>query len=222
MLLTVGLLGLGMGCKGKSHDAGTNISGTVSYTRIPLHVGADGVPTGLETDPSLFVTLPARGVQIRIFQAIGQVDPYGNPYTAWLQSGTATTDINGTYSLSGFATGYLTCVELDSVAPGNNPIRIVADPAGIGSSVPEPSRVIYTQRLGADGVTTATGATPPGTVLGGDSIVNFNVGLNDAWQVMRYNWNSPTTGPYPTPATSTAGSAVLAILDSIYTFTYNY
>ena len=221
MLLSTGLLGLGLGCKGKSTDAGLNISGTVTYTRVPLQVGNDGVPTGLATDPSLYVTLPARGVQVRVFQAEAEVDPYGNPYTSWMLSSTTSTDINGAYSMSGFATGQPTFVELDSIAPGSNPVRIVGDPAGIASTVPEASRVIYTQRIGVND-TQPSLAAAPGEIMGGDATVNFNVGPGDTWALMPLNWNNPNIGPFPTPVASSAGSAVLAILDSYYSFTYVY
>ena len=226
MLLLAGLLGLGLGCKGKSHDSGTTVEGTVTYLRTPLHVGADGVPTGLETDASLNVSLPARGVQVRAYQGISQVDAYGNQSTAWVLSGTTTTDIYGYYKIGGLTVGCSTFVELDSIATGTYPIRIVGDPDGIASALPEPSRVIYSQRFGVDGVTSATSpSTPvatPGTALERASVVNINVGLNDDWILMPLNWNTPSTNPNFSCTKLNAGSRVMAILDSAYTFSYVY
>ncbi len=164
-VLAVGLLGLGSGCKSKS-NGGTaadlrKIEGTITYDRIPLHIGSDGKPTGLDTDASKVTNLPARGVQVRLFQARDQVAIDGSTATAWLQVGTAVTDVNGHYTLNSISPGYLTFLEVVSMTTGTgSSVKIVADPAGIDSTVPEPSRLIYSLRKGIDGSTSTTNPTP--------------------------------------------------------------
>lgn len=227
--LTVGLLGLGMGCggSGKKNSANSRIvSGTVTYIRRPLHVGSDGRPTGLEDTDSSNVKLPARGVQVRIFQARDEteVKPDGTTATvqAWVLVGTGTTDATGYYAVGGLSDGYLTFAELYSASTGTGgPVRLVGDPDGIGSAVPQPSRVLYCMRKAIDGSTSTTNATAA-SVLGGDTTVNFDVGLTDPWLLAPAIWNQPKTGPFPYPRTVNAGSRILAILDSIYTFRASY
>jgi hypothetical protein len=225
-LLTVGLLGLGLGCKGKSKtDPATSriITGSVTYIRTPLHVGADGVPTGLETDLALNAKLPARGVTVRVFQARPQVDASGNTSTAWLIAGSATTDQNGNYTVNSLSDGYPTFVELYSLAASStNTLRLIGEPAGIDSPVAQPGRALYVMRKGLDGTSSTVSLNPtPGTVLAGDATVNFDVGLSDNWLLAPFNWNVPPTASFPPVAPSAivpAGSRVLAILDSVFTF----
>jgi hypothetical protein len=225
-LLTAGLLGLGLGCKGKStSNPATSriITGSVTYVRTPLHVGADGVPTGLETDPALNTKLPARGVTVRVFQARPQVDAAGNTASAWLIAGSATTDQNGNYTVNGLSDGYLTFVELYSIAAsGTNTLRLVGEPSGITSSVGQPGRLLYAMRKGLDGTSSTVTKSPiPGTAMTGDATVNFDVGLSDTWLLAPFNWNVPPTATFPQLAAKdlvAAGSRVLAILDSVFTF----
>ena len=218
--LMAGLLGLGLGCKGKS-TGGTSptnrtVSGAVTYVRKPLLVGADGVPTGFEVGDTQDVTVAARGVQVRVFQSRAEVATDGTTSNAWLLAGSGVTDV------AGIQDAYLTFVELGSVAAGSSTsVRLVGDPDGIGSQLPEPSRPLYFMRKGVDG-STSTVSSVPGTLIGADCVVNFAVGLTDPWLLAPGNWNSPDTGPFPYPPTVAAGSRVLAILDSIYYFTNVY
>jgi hypothetical protein len=223
-LLMAGLLGLGMGCKGKGGGSSSThtVSGVVTYTRKPLQTDANDVPLGLEDGDTLDVQAPARGVSVRVFQSQSQIDTNGNPYTVWVVAGTGVTDINGYYSVNNLVDGNSTFVELYSVAPAvSAPIILVGDPGGVGSTVPEPSRAIYCMRQGVDGTLSTTNPTP-GAVLSGDAAVNFNVGLTDSWILAPLHWYRPAIAPFPVPVTVAAGSRVLAILDSAYTFQYFY
>src|ERR1035438_7058137 len=84
------LLVLALACHGKSgsgQPAGTaNITGTVTYTRVPLAKDAQGVPTGLvdASVPANLQTLPARGVFLRFYQQISQTDANGHVSLPWI------------------------------------------------------------------------------------------------------------------------------------------
>jgi len=221
-LVLAGLLGLGLGCHHSDYSVSSyTMTGTVTYTQVPLNFTSDGVPTGLQTDPNLFVATPARGVVVRVYQSWPQIDVYGNVTTAWVLAGSGVTDGNGYYDIGGLTLDQPTFVELDSVSSVSGTVRLVGDPAGIDSLVPEPGRVIYAMRKGADGSTSTTSPTP-GTILGGNSVVNFSVGRNDPWLLTPLSWNVPSTGPFAYPPTVAAGSRVLAILDDVYFFASNY
>ena len=222
LVLLAGLLGLGTGCHHAANNQyAQNVYGTVTYIRVPLNTGTDGVPTGLQNDPNQYQVLPARGVHVRVFQAEVQQDAYGNVTQAWEQAGSAVTDLNGAFHVGGLTVNLPTFVELDSVSSSSGTVTLMGDPAGIDSLVPEPARAIYVMRKGVDGSTSKTSATP-GTPLLGDTTVNFAVGLSDSWLLTPQIWNNPTTGPFAYPPTVAAGSRVLAILDSIYLFAYEY
>ena len=221
-LVLAGFLGLGLGCHSNNYNpASYTVQGNVTYVQVPLNYTTDGVPTGLQTDPNLFHVTPARGVVVRVFQSWRQIDAYGNVTYAWLLAGSGVTDGNGYYSIGGLTLLQPTFVELDSVSSASGTVKLVGDPAGVDSLVPEPGRVIYALRKGADGSTSTTNPTP-GVALPGDSVVNFSLGMTDPWLLTPLNWNVPTTGPFTYPPTVVAGSKPLAILDSVYIFASNY
>src|SRR5690348_3279839 len=96
----LGLL-LALGCKGGGGDSSSSVAptgtiqGNITYTRIPLIKDVNGVPTGLETNPANYLTLPARGVIARAFQ-----HDTSNGADRWVLRQTASTDSNGNYSMT--------------------------------------------------------------------------------------------------------------------------
>lgn len=223
-LLSTVLLGLGAGCKGKASGqaAGTlTISGSVTYLRAPLNKDANGIPTGIETDPSKFVVMPARGVKLAAYQGRDQLNPDGVTHTtAWVLIGTTNADSNGSYAFSTIPIGYPTFIQLYSAMQQSgghgSTVEVIAD--SIDSTQPIINRPLYMMRKGADG-STSTSNPVPGTMANGDSTVNFVVGANDSWLLAPMGWAYPTIGPFTYPPTLAAGSKPLAILDSCYTFT---
>src|SRR5512133_2999849 len=87
----VALLAAALACGGKKSEtpaAATtiNLSGTVTYARVPLATDANGVPTGL-VDSSVAAnvqTKPAKGVLVRVYQQYDQVNSDGTTKTSWL------------------------------------------------------------------------------------------------------------------------------------------
>jgi hypothetical protein len=230
MVLAAGLLGLASGCKKGSSSSNYTAAGTVTYTRLPITLNADGSPSGLG---AAGVVTPARGVLVRAFQLYNEVNYSGQTVGTWRLVGSAVTDTNGAYSISGvIAAGYSTFVEVDSIfqqgAGHQGTVKLVADPDGIGSSATEARRPIYALRKDAAGTafTDPTPATTSVAVAGGDVSANFNVGASDTWAVTDYDWYLPghtTQANYMVPeATQAIGSRVLAILDSVYYFCYYY
>src|SRR5512133_1801179 len=137
----VALLAAALACGGKKSEtpaAATtiNLSGTVTYARVPLATDANGVPTGL-VDSSVAAnlkTLPAKGVLIRVYQRYDQLNPDGTTKsTSWLvlPGGSTYTDSNGLYAVTVSKDRPL-MVELLSTFDGGeaHSINLVGDPAG--------------------------------------------------------------------------------------------
>ncbi|BDU71004.1 hypothetical protein [Mesoterricola silvestris] len=231
MLLAAVMLGAGLGCARKSlaekaaESPEYKISGTVTYTRVPLHYDANGVPTGLETDPSLFTSLPARGLKIRIFQARPQTLDDFTVKDVWTLVAQATTGSTGEYAASlGVKKNYLTFVEVEGMmtqpsTPAST-VTLMADPEGVYSTRQIMDRPVYVMRKSLDGSTSATNATQS-AVGTADTVVNFSIGLNDPWMVVLPTWYSPYQTSFPYPETVAAGSRIPAILDSFYEFNNN-
>ena len=241
MTVMVGLLGLGAGCKRSTANSDTaTVSGTVSYTRLPVLRDSDGRPTGALGAGTVQL---ARGVVVRVFQLYQDLLPDGKLHQNWRPVGSAVTDANGGYAVGGAAKGRGTFVEVDAVFQqvGNHgaAVQIIADPDGIASALPEPLRPIYAMRKDLGGTLVPNPVAPVDTdpldpnlpLLSGDTTVNFNVGASDAWVATLPTWNQPGSNPDPAhpgtqapPSASNLllGSRVLAILDSIYTFTYTF
>lgn len=247
--LAAGLLGLGSGChRSTGLPAGTiNLSGTVTFTRTPVvydtssDPATSGQPTGYGAPAAAAV---ARGVVVRAFLLVPDIDSSGRLNQVWRLVGSTVTDINGLYQLNGFVyQGYSAFVEVDGVfqmASGNDSsVKIIADPAGITSSLPEPMRPIWALRkdMAGNPVTNPVVADPLTTtstvaVATVDATVNFLVGTTDSWVATVSNWYVPGTNPnYPgsstqpqAPPTETLalGSKVLGILDNVYNFANLY
>ncbi len=233
-------LALGLACKGSSHHspAGAGnflLTGTVTYTRIPLAKDANGVPTGLmdSTVASNLQSLPARGVMIRAFQYTEQPQPDGTTTPVWVMAATGYTDTTGSYSLTVPDAKPVMVEVLSTFAGGDgNPISVVADPAGVGSTVPLEERLRYALRKALDGSAPAGNPAPSSMPSGADTTVNFTVGLTDPWWLVNPAVNSLTqAAPFIGQAalettlpgrTVGTGSRILAIGDSIATFVAAY
>lgn len=188
----------------------------VNYTRIPLVFNANGVPTGLEQNSANFKNLPARGVQVRIWQAKDETNPDGTKARVWLTNISASTDSTGSATLTGVPKDTDAFVEVLSVIPltATVNVRIVADPNGVHSSLPVGERLVYALRKGVDGGVPAGNPLPAGKASTSTTLT-FDVGLSDKWWLTLLNSNQ--IGNAALESTGT-GSRVLAILDSIYAF----
>lgn len=231
------LLAVALACGGKSNgnaavSTSVLVGGIVSYARVPLATDASGVPTGLKdaTVATNLVTLPARGTVVRAYQQIPQTNPDGSTTLVWIVAGSKLTDASGFYSLT-VTKDRPTMVEVLSSFDGgnNNQVNVVAEPGGINSSTVALDRLRYAMRKAADGTAPANN-NAPSSVLSADTVVNFTVGLNDAWWLVNPAFNlSSTKAPSTDQAvleTSLAGrtaglgsgSRILGIGDSVASF----
>ncbi|WP_243303201.1 hypothetical protein [Geothrix oryzisoli] len=235
----VALLAAALACGGKKGGSSptatptATITGTVTYSRVPLATDANGVPTGL-MDGSVSTnlkSLPARGVMIRVYQRNDQLNPDGvTKTTSWLvlSGGSTFTDANGAYSVTVPGDKPL-MVELMSSFDGGegHSVNLVGDPAGINSTITQATRYRYAMRKAADGTATA-GDPIPSAIPAKDSVVNFTVGLTDAWWLVNpsYLFSSSVAPDAGNPVLETTlagrttgtGSRILGIGDTIYSF----
>jgi len=242
------LLSLGVACNKGSDDAPATtktvtVSGTLKYTRIPLVSDATtGIPTGLESNSTLFTSKAARGVTMRVYQYIESENYSGETYSAWVGQGQTVTDSEGKYSFK-LAAGYKTFVEVTSQGiyyssdgARDGQLKIFAEPGGIDDPTLEPNRLMYVLRKGPDGSSQTDPMVLPGALLEADKTIDFTVGLSDPW------WLSPVKEIWteqllqqnsdrihkegadyaPNPTNPGTGSRVLAILDSTYSFAKLY
>ena len=156
-----------------------------------------------------------RGALVRVYQAKDETNPDGTKTRVWILPASPTlTDSTGAYSIT-VPQGSDTFVEVTSIFQiSNQQVRLIADPNGINSSLPQTERVIYSARKGADGSAPAANPTP-GTPVTANATLNFDLGLNDKL------WIAPSNGFQPTTAvveSSTTGSRPFAIGDSFYGF----
>jgi hypothetical protein len=250
MILMAGLVGLCGGChRGTGNAAGTaGLSGYVSYTRTPVtydtstNLATSGQPLELGTPTG---TSPARNVVLRAFQLTLDVDASGNLNQVWRLVATAVTDLNGYYAFPNtIYAGYSTFVEIDSIfqqAGGNqSTLQIIADPAGIASTVAEPHRPIYAYRMDVAGnvLTEVVQSTPlstsyPVAQITANTTLDINLGSSDTWISTVPNWYVPGSNPdYPASSSQPQafisgtftgmGSKLLGILDDAYLFSIWY
>lgn len=217
------LMALSLACKSSSKGNGTGggtttptatISGHVTYVRIPLVSDANGVPTGLETNPTKFKVLPLRGTQVRVYQAKDETNPDGTKTRVWLNINTVLTNLTGDYTVA-IPQGSDTFIEvLSGFQNAGQLVRLIADPNGINSSIPQADRVIYSVRKGLDG-SAPVGNPLPGTSATANATVNFDVGLSDKLWIAPFN---PRQVGSAVLETSGSGSRPFAIGDSFYGF----
>jgi len=238
------LLALALACHGKkttdpAAQATATLSGTITYSRVPLAFDASGVPTGLvdSTVATNLKSLPARGATIRAYQQIEQTLPNSSTTTlVWALAGMSTTDSTGAYSIE-VTNNRPTMVEVLSLFGTNtgvDTINLVAEPTGINSTALAGSRLCYALRKAADG-TAPAGTNAPVSKVSGNAVVNFTVGLTDTWWVVNPSYNRTTglaqnvvetavletTLPGRTAGQGT-GSRILGIGDSIASFITAY
>ena len=237
------LLASALACGGKkggdSSSATTiTVSGTVTYTRVPLATDANGVPTGLvdSTVATNLESLPARYAKIRIYQRNDQLNPDGvTKSTSWIlvssKDDSTYTDTSGAYSVTVAKDKPLMVELLSTFDGGGAPVNLIGDPAGINSTIPQATRLRYAMRKAVDGTATV-GDPTPSALPAGDSVVNFTVGLSDAWWLVDptlvSNHLMSAEGARPVLETSLSGrttgtgSRVLAIGDTIAHFRSAY
>jgi hypothetical protein len=233
----VAFLALALACGSSSSTPATTttttavISGTVTYTRVPLVKDAQGVPIGL-ADASVATnlqSLPARGVQVMIYQQNEQTEPNGTKTTVWMRAGGGYTDSTGHYSITVFKDNP-TMVEIRSSfdGGGGQRVNLIGEPDGIGSlgQTTVLDRKLYALRKAADGSAPA-GLNVPTSLLAADTTLDFSVGLTDTWWLIDPDYNSitgqtplvtkavlETSQPGRTVGNGT-GSRVLAIGDTL-------
>lgn len=221
----LGLL-LAVGCSGKKSSEAAPVTtavlqGNVTYVRIPVAKDSNGMPTGLDTNPADYQTLPARGVAVRAYEL--------DPNTAqWRAKQIGYTDSNGNYSFAVPAGDNYT-VQVESFARpfGLYAISLVADPNGLSSTLPQAQRAHYFLRCAADGTPATSSAPIPSstTIAGSNYTVNFAVNLTTSWMTGSTELKADGTSPAFASAgfeASPTGSRVLAILDSVYAISATY
>lgn len=221
-VLATASLFLVMACGGKNNSTSAPlpetvaVSGKVTYVRVPLAKDANGVPTGPETDPAKFSVLPAQGFVIRFVQKTEETQPDGTKTSVWkvVSGASQITDSTGAYSTRVPKNTPVYAELMSRVATGGQSIRILADPAGITSAVPQAERLVYTLRKGLDGSSPA-GNPLPATTPTGDATVNFAVGLDDKWWLTQEAISQAGNALLETTGT---GSRVLAIGDTATAF----
>ncbi|MFN8011851.1 MAG: hypothetical protein U0P81_10665 [Holophagaceae bacterium] len=222
LLAALGLAVLA-GCSGKKSDnsgsgstAGTiTVTAKVTYTRIPLATDAAGVPTGLDPSVANRKTLPARGIQVVLWEGKDETAPDGTKSRVWLAVQSFGADETGTVAFKGVTKDADHFVEVVSSLPVlGNAIRIIGDPAGINSNLSISDRVVYSLRKGLDGSAPAGNPTPA-TRAPSDATVTFDVGLDDKWWLGVPSSSQLANASLEPTGT---GSRVLAILDTAYGF----
>ncbi len=218
----VGALALSVACKSSSKNGNSNpgttatvtVTGHVTYLRVPLLTDANGVPTGLETTSANFKAMPLRGAQVRVYQAKDETNPDGTKTRVWINVGASLTSTTGDYTAT-VPQGSDTFIEVTSVFQNSaQQVRVIAEPSGINSTVPQVDRVIYSARKGWDS-SAPIGIALPGTSSTANATVNFDVGSGDKL------WITPSNNRQPGSAsqeTSGSGSRPFAIGDSFYAF----
>ncbi len=227
LLALTAFAALGLGCS-KSKDAAVTtdstktakISGKVTYSRIPLVSNDKGEPVGLETDAAKFTTLPARYVQVRLWIAEEEKSTTGATSRPWYLANSTVTDKDGAYALElthkGDTDAFVELVSVTTPMPPSQTIRLIADPAGIDSALPQSDRLLYVLRKGVAGKLPEEAAIP-GEKVTGDATVNFDIKQNTAWWL---NSDIPTESvlQQAVKEPSPTGSRVMGILDSLSEF----
>lgn len=235
------LLALALACGGKKNSdvapsTSVLVDGSVTMKRVPLAYDANGVPTGLvdASNPDNLTTVPVRGIVVRAYQQVAQTQPDGSTSQVWLMVRTATTDSLGVYSLS-VVKDRPTMVEILSSFNGGNAtlVNVIGEPQGIHSATTAMDRLRYALRKAVDGSAPA-GTNTPASVITKDTVLNFNVGLEDTWYLVNPSFNLSTReAPLLAQATLEtdqpgrtaghgSGSRLLAIGDTIASFLATY
>lgn len=223
---TLGLL-FGIGCSGKKGSlqqpgiATGVIQGNVTYLRVPVAKDPSGTPTGLDTNPADYLTLPARGLAVRAYQ-------YDPTSAQWSMRQIVYTDATGHYAMTVPAGDNYT-VQIESFTQPylGSLVNVIADPNGLASTLPQAQRPRYFLRASPAGVAATVGTPAPvaSVALNGSYTVNFATDLSTTWQVGRTDLSVGGVAPQFASAafeSSPTGSRVLAILDDTYAFSVAY
>jgi len=206
-------------CSGSSNNSSDettsihSVTGTITYKRLPIKIDDNGYPLGLES-PDEAESLPLRGISVRAIYSTEETMPDDSKVTVWQVSDWTNTNSEGKYTL------YLpdddtlpAYVELLSTFNyGGYNIRIIADPSGINSQVPQADRPLYSIRKGLDGSAPANNPTPAVTESG-EITLDVEIDLDDKW------WIGHSAVKYAPDAeleSSGTGSRVAAIIDTAY------
>ena len=225
--LFVGLLHVGCGGK-KSHaeELGRRVKGTVTYQRIPITVNDEGYPVGLGS-PVDVETLPLRGAFVRAVYSAEETMPDDSKVKVWRQSEYVYTDNEGYYTLALPDDDTLPVfVEIQSVFgySGSSYMRIIADPEGMYSKVPQADRMIYSMRRGLDGTTpTSDNKMMPAAAQEGNVQLDFEISIEDEWLIGHpargnslNNEHAQNAKPESELGRRGTGSKIAAIIDTAY------
>jgi len=214
--------GCGKGNGGGESTSAYSVKGVVTYKRPPIKTDDHGYPLGLDMDPEKFETLPLRGATVRAVWSMEETLPGGSTEVVWHASGSVTTNEAGYYYIdlekSVRDDTLPVFVEVQSVfhvEVGNGErynMRVLADPSGMNSTVPQADRLLYSLRKGLDG--SAPENNPiPAVAQAGKTVLDFEIGLDDKWwvahQVARF-------APEAKLETNGTGSRVAAIIDAAF------
>jgi hypothetical protein len=213
-----------IGCGGSKEDnsPGYSVRGVVTYKRLPLVTDDDGRPIGLASldDAEALTFRPLRGAVVRAVWQKMETMPDGSEKPVWMTGGAVATNSDGYYSinLKGLvgADALPVYVELLSTfsfyaADGTlYTIRVIADPAGINSDVPQADKHLYSLRKGLDG---SEGDPMPAFPKEGETTLNFEIDLDTKWWIGHTNVKYADQADLETDGT---GSRVAAIIDAAY------
>lgn len=190
-----------MGCNKSSGSDGSTaagkvtIKGKVTFDRIPLVRDTNGLPTGLETDPTKYEKdVPARNVIVNLYQKHAIPDP------AFPDDRTKDKIFFGFHGYARTADGAYSfevpadnewMVEVQGSAAGLSTtyqaVNVLGDPAGMSSTVPQQYRLRYCLRKAPDGTAppTAPGVNHVASSKVSEAmktaVVDFHVGVSTPW-----------------------------------------
>ncbi len=189
-----------VGCQSSSKEEAAatpsvTIKGKVTFDRIPVKRDVNGVPLGLETDPTKYeLNVPARFVNVNLYRKLVLTDPAfpndrSKDRTFFSLVSTARTN-EGDFSFN-VIPDQEWMVEVQSTVSGLgavfDTVNLLADPNGLASTEPQQYRLRYCIRKAPDGTTppTAPGvnhvATSKVTAAMTSTTVDFHIGLTDSW-----------------------------------------
>jgi hypothetical protein len=133
---------------------------------------------------------------VRAYQQVDQTQPDGSTVSVWTMVKYVLTDSTGAYSLAVYNDRPTMVEVLSTFNGGSGVVNLVADPNGINSPVSVLNRVHYALRKAADGSAPAN-VNVPNSMLTGSTVVNFSVGVNDAWWVTNPTLSLVNSGKEP-------------------------
>lgn len=205
------------GCSGNNsydnEESVRSVTGEITYARLPIKVDGNGYPLGLDSHDAAEM-MPLRGILVRVVYPTEETMPDESKVTVWRVWDQTYTDYEGKYTLylpeEDTQSAFIEALSIFSY-PGYR-VRVVADPRGINSQVPQADRVLYSLRKGLDGTLQETNPIHA-TAKAGKIELDFEIGLNDRW------WITHQSEKFANEAELEifgSGSKVAAIIDTIY------